>query len=69
MTAIYSFMLVMRWIWSIMILTYAIKHVKQGLCKLGSYGGSDASVKTFADGSNQTLAKACRRYVLSCLCS
>jgi len=31
---------------------------------LGSYGGSDASVKTFADGSNQTLAKACRRYVI-----
>lgn len=34
-----------------------------GLCKLGSYGGSDASVKTFADGSNQTLAKACRRFL------
>lgn len=34
-----------------------------GLCKLGSYGGSDASVKSFADGSNLTLAKACRRFL------
>jgi hypothetical protein len=33
----------------------------QGLCKLGSFGGGDASIKTFAEGSNSTLAKACRR--------
>ncbi|KAF7287644.1 hypothetical protein GWI33_005992 [Rhynchophorus ferrugineus] len=35
-----------------------------GLCKLGSYGGSDASVKPFAEGSTLKLAEACRRFLL-----
>ncbi|XP_050302471.1 protein unc-45 homolog B [Anthonomus grandis grandis] len=35
-----------------------------GLCKLGSYGGSDAAVKPFADGSTLKLAEACRRFLL-----
>jgi len=43
------------------------EHVKVralvGLCKLGSFGGSDASAKSFADGSTQTLAKACRKFL------
>ncbi|ESO08016.1 hypothetical protein HELRODRAFT_110263 [Helobdella robusta] len=34
-----------------------------GLCKLGSFGGDDASVKAFADGSNLTLSKACRKFL------
>ncbi len=33
----------------------------QGLCKLGSFGGGDVSSKSFAEGSTQTLAKACRK--------
>lgn len=35
-----------------------------GLCKLGSSGGSDASIKPFAEGSNLKLAEACRRFLL-----
>ncbi|XP_023025156.2 unc-45 myosin chaperone [Leptinotarsa decemlineata] len=35
-----------------------------GLCKLGSSGGSDASLKPFAEGSTLKLAEACRRYLL-----
>lgn len=35
-----------------------------GLCKLGSSGGSDASVKPFAEGSTLKLAEACRRFLL-----
>ncbi|CAH1772776.1 unnamed protein product [Owenia fusiformis] len=34
-----------------------------GLCKLGSIGGTDVSMRSFADGSNTTLAKACRKYL------
>jgi hypothetical protein len=33
----------------------------QGLCKLSSSKGSDASVKILADGSNYKLEKACRK--------
>lgn len=36
-----------------------------GLCKLGSSGGSDASIKPFAEGSTLKLAEACRRYLLN----
>lgn len=36
----------------------------QGLCKLGSFGGSDASARSLAEGSTLTLAKACRKYVV-----
>lgn len=35
-----------------------------GMCKLGSSGGNDATVKPFADGSNLKLAEACRRFLL-----
>lgn len=35
-----------------------------GLCKLGSSGGSDASIKPFADGSTTKLAEACRRFLV-----
>ncbi|KAK3087864.1 hypothetical protein FSP39_011661 [Pinctada imbricata] len=34
-----------------------------GLCKLGSYGGSDASQKPMQDGSTLSLAKACRKFL------
>lgn len=35
-----------------------------GLCKLGSYGGLDASIRPFADGSTMKLAEACRRFLI-----
>lgn len=35
-----------------------------GLCKLGSSGGNDASLKPFAEGSNLKLAEACRKFLL-----
>ncbi|KAL1454070.1 hypothetical protein WDU94_010360 [Cyamophila willieti] len=36
-----------------------------GLCKLGSIGGSDASIRPFADGSTRKLAEACRRFLVN----
>ncbi|XP_054271467.1 protein unc-45 homolog B isoform X1 [Macrosteles quadrilineatus] len=36
-----------------------------GLCKLGSMGGTDASIRPFADGSTTKLAEACRRFLIS----
>ncbi|KAL3889632.1 hypothetical protein ACJMK2_001968 [Sinanodonta woodiana] len=36
-----------------------------GLCKLGSYGGSDASIRPMAEGSTVSLAKACRKFLKS----
>ena len=38
--------------------------IPQGLCKLGSAGGTDFSMKQFAEGSTLKLAKQCRKYVL-----
>ncbi|CAG9770799.1 unnamed protein product [Ceutorhynchus assimilis] len=35
-----------------------------GLCKLSSYGGNDATIKPFAEGSTLKLAEACRRFLL-----
>ncbi|XP_067641167.1 protein unc-45 homolog B [Eurosta solidaginis] len=35
-----------------------------GLCKLGSYGGQDAAIRPFADGSTNKLAEACRRFLV-----
>lgn len=35
-----------------------------GLCKLGSYGGLDASIRPFADGSTMKLAAACRNFLI-----
>lgn len=34
-----------------------------GLAKMGSFAGSDVSAKTFAEGSEQILAKACRKFL------
>ena len=36
-----------------------------GLCKLGSVGGTDASIRTFADGSTSKLAKACKQFLIN----
>ncbi|KAG7212653.1 hypothetical protein KM043_012936 [Ampulex compressa] len=36
-----------------------------GLCKLGSSGGSDATIRPFADGSTKKLAEACRRFLIN----
>lgn len=38
-------------------------YFSQGLCKLGSAGGTDFSMKQFAEGSTLKLAKQCRKYV------
>lgn len=35
-----------------------------GLCKLGSSGGLDASIRPFAEGSMIKLAEACRRFLI-----
>lgn len=35
-----------------------------GLCKLGSSGGLDASIRPFADGATLKLAEACRRFLI-----
>lgn len=35
-----------------------------GLCKLGSHGGVDASIRPFADGATIKLAEACRRFLI-----
>lgn len=34
-----------------------------GLCKLGSFQGSDATTRPMADGSTITLAKACKKFL------
>ncbi|CAG2054041.1 unnamed protein product, partial [Timema podura] len=36
-----------------------------GLCKLGSSGGTDASIRPFADGATTKLAEACRRFLIN----
>jgi tetratricopeptide (TPR) repeat protein len=36
-----------------------------GLCKLGSSGGTDASIRPFADGATTRLAEACRRFLIN----
>ncbi|KAG8231774.1 hypothetical protein J437_LFUL010749 [Ladona fulva] len=36
-----------------------------GLCKLGSSGGTDASIRPFAEGSTSKLAEACRKFLVS----
>lgn len=36
-----------------------------GLCKVGSFGGDDASVRPFADGSTKKLAEACRKFLVN----
>lgn len=35
-----------------------------GLCKLGSFGGNDASIRPFADGATLKLSEACRRFLI-----
>jgi hypothetical protein len=36
-----------------------------GLCKLGSVGGTDASIRTFSDESTSKLSKACREFLIN----
>ncbi|KAG0709475.1 Protein unc-45 B [Chionoecetes opilio] len=36
-----------------------------GLCKLGSVGGTDASLKPFGEGAALKLAEACRRFLVN----
>ena len=36
-----------------------------GLCKLSSSGGTDASIRPFADGASKKLAEACRRFLIN----
>lgn len=36
-----------------------------GLCKLNSSGGTDASIRPFADGASSKLAEACRRFLIN----
>ncbi|KAH0944696.1 hypothetical protein HN011_005828 [Eciton burchellii] len=36
-----------------------------GLCKLGSFGGTDATIKPFAEGATKKLAEACRRFLIN----
>jgi len=36
-----------------------------GLCKLGSSGGTDATIKPFADGATTKLTEACRRFLIN----
>lgn len=36
-----------------------------GLCKLGSFGGDDASIRPFAEGSTVKLAEACRKFLVN----
>ncbi|XP_020282813.1 protein unc-45 homolog B [Pseudomyrmex gracilis] len=36
-----------------------------GLCKLGSSGGTDATIKPFAEGATKKLAEACRRFLIN----
>lgn len=45
---------------------YLLCVITQGLCKLGSAGGTDFSMKQFAEGSTLKLAKQCRKYVYLC---
>ena len=58
----YSFFTLLQLIIIIILLLLLLPH--QGLCKLGSFGGGDASLQAFADGSNVTLSKACRKWVV-----
>lgn len=36
-----------------------------GMCKLGSSGGHDASIRPLAEGSSEKLAEACRRFLVN----
>lgn len=36
-----------------------------GLCKLGSSGGTDATIRPFTDGATKKLAEACRRFLIN----
>ncbi|KAB7504636.1 Protein unc-45-like protein B [Armadillidium nasatum] len=36
-----------------------------GLCKLGSLGGTDATMRPFAEGASLKLAEACRRFLIN----
>lgn len=36
-----------------------------GLCKIGSFGGDDASIRPFAEGSTKKLAEACKKFLVN----
>lgn len=36
-----------------------------GLCKIGSFGGDDASIRPFAEGSTTKLAEACKKFLIN----
>ncbi|XP_050666566.1 protein unc-45 homolog B [Leptidea sinapis] len=36
-----------------------------GLCKIGSFGGDDASIRPLAEGSTKKLAEACRKFLVN----
>lgn len=36
-----------------------------GLCKLGSSGGTDATIRPFAEGATKKLAQACRNFLIN----
>ncbi|CAK1541542.1 unnamed protein product [Leptosia nina] len=36
-----------------------------GLCKVGSFGGDDASIRPFAEGSTTKLSDACRKFLVN----
>ncbi|KAJ0173002.1 hypothetical protein K1T71_011178 [Dendrolimus kikuchii] len=36
-----------------------------GLCKVGSFGGDDASIRPFAEGSTKKLAEACKKFLVN----
>ncbi|XP_011494879.1 PREDICTED: protein unc-45 homolog B [Ceratosolen solmsi marchali] len=36
-----------------------------GLCKLSSSGGTDTSIRPFADGASKKLAEACRKFLIN----
>ncbi|KAK2505645.1 hypothetical protein MC885_003987 [Smutsia gigantea] len=47
------------------IITNGVSLLKDGLCKLGSAGGTDYSLRQFAEGSTEKLAKQCRKWLCS----
>lgn len=58
-----SIFILNRWRTECLKIITAFLHSTQGLCKLGSAGGTDFSMKQFAEGSTLKLAKQCRKYV------
>ncbi|KAH9373432.1 hypothetical protein HPB48_009477 [Haemaphysalis longicornis] len=45
--------------------TSAITALLLGLCKLGSFGGTDSSMRPFSDGTTLTLVATCRNFLIN----